>query len=745
VDSVSGGPGTTAARRYRFDDLSLDTGQRRVRRGGDVIPLTALSFDLLRVLVEDAPNVVDHEQLASRAWGARRIVSPENLAKRVMLLRQALGDQADQSRYIEGVRGRGYRLIPEVQSENVHAPVNGAVASGPTHVDTVAPHAESVPSVHVVDRRYWFALAGVAVVAVAAVLIALAPHWSTTLLPALRVRAEIPAPGYAKQGLAVAPDGKQIAYVTVVDGVTKIAVRTLDDGETRILGDTTGAQSPFWSPDSRSLAFYAGGMLKRIDASGGPAQTLAEDVSTSMPGAWGRDGTILFAMPNTDERGRTMALARVSATRGAVTLLPAGPPPDGETVQVFPQFLPDGKHFIYSSTRRPTFSGTLRAGAVDEPGNAPIMPIDRAAFHANGFLLFRKDRTLFAQRFDAKSFELRGDAMTLAEDVDEVSVSEGGVIVYDTPLPADAGSALRTRHLVWVDRDGRPLGEVETPPVYELPELSPDSHSVAVTTVPGDIWTIDVQRGNRMPLTFDVASDVAAVWSPDGTWLAYGSGRNGMPTEASSIYRRAANGTGPEDLLFEGRPDENLYPTDWSRDERFILFARGLRPTKNEKLEVWVLDTADRTAHPLITAPFFNVPARLSPDGRWLAYSTNESGESQVIVVSFPDVTQGRWPVSKDGGQHPRWRADGRELYYRSPQGDLMAVDIDAGERFDFGTPHKLFAFESSGFATPYNVASDGSRFLIDENLPAAPVTATASAPEQRLHLILNWTAGLPE
>ena len=318
---VSGVPGSNSSRRYRFGDLSLDTGQRRVRRGDDVIPLTALSFDLLRVLVEDAPNVVDHEQLASKAWGARRIVSSENLAKRVMLLRQALGDQADHCRYIEGVRGRGYRLIPEVHTESAHVPANGAAVSGPTRVDTIAPQAEPVgASVQVVHLRHRFALVGVAVVALVAVLIVLALDWSRPPLAALRVRAEIAAPGYAKQGLAIAPDGKQNAYVTVVDGVSKIAVRPLGDGEARLLGDTAGAQSPFWSPDSRSLAFYAGGRLKRIDASGGPAQTLAEDASTTMPGAWGRDGTILFAMPDTEERGFTMALAR--------RRLPADPPPD---------------------------------------------------------------------------------------------------------------------------------------------------------------------------------------------------------------------------------------------------------------------------------------------------------------------------------------------------------------------------------------------------------------------------------
>jgi Tol biopolymer transport system component/DNA-binding winged helix-turn-helix (wHTH) protein len=733
---------SNSSRRYRFGDLSLDTGRRRVRRGDDTIPLTALSFDLLRVLVEEAPNVVEHEQLASKAWGARRIVSPENLAKRVMLLRQALGDQADHCRYIEGVRGRGYRLIPDVHVEST--PANGSAVSAPMRVDLSAPQTEPVDAaVPIAGFRYRFALAGVAVAAVVAVLIASALDWSRAPLPTLRVRAEIPAPGYTKQGLAISPDGKQVAYVAAVDGVSKIAVRSLDDGETRILSDTAGAVSPFWSADSRSLAFYSNGELKRIDASGGPSQTLAQDVATTMPGAWGRDGTILFATPDTDKRGFTMALARLSATGGAVTLLPGDPPRDGETVQLFPQFLPDGRHFIYSNTRRPTFAGTLRVGALDEPGNVPIMPIDRAAFYGSGFLLYRNETTLLAQRFDERALALRGDAMTLAEDVDGFSASENGVIVYDAPSRANASSAVSTRRLVWVDRAGRPLSEVETSLVYVLPELSPDGRGIAVTASGGDIWTIDAQRGSTTRLTFDVASDAATAWSPDGERIAFGSGRRGMPTEHSSIFQRAANGTGSEELLLEGTADENLLPTDWSRDGRYIVFLRGRRPTTDQRLDIWVLPTEDRKAYQLIASPFRKAAAHLSPDGRWLAYDTNETGVSQVIVVSFPDVTR-RWAVSTRGGDHPRWRADGRELYYRSPEGDLMAVDVHAGEEFAFGAPHKLFAFKSSS-VIPYNVADDGERFLIDEDLPSAQVTDAASSPEQRIHVIVNWTAGLSE
>jgi Tol biopolymer transport system component/DNA-binding winged helix-turn-helix (wHTH) protein len=741
VDSVSGVPGSSSSRRYRFADLSLDTGQRRVRRGGDVIPLTALSFDLLRVLVEDAPNVVEHEQLASKTWGARRIVSPENLAKRVMLLRQALGDQVDDCRYIEGVRGRGYRLIPEVHAESVPANGNGAAVPGPTGVRTVAPPVASVgASAHTAHARYRFALVAVAVVALVAVLIAFAFAWSSAPAPASRVRAEIPAPGYPGHGLAISPNGKEIAYLTIVDGTTKIAV--LDDGKTRILEDTASALGPFWSSDSRSLAFYTGGSLKRIDASGGPSRTLVEKTSTHKPGAWGRDGTILFAAPDTLDRGFTMALARVSAEDGPATLLPADPPRDQEVVQVFPQFLPDGRHFIYSNTRLHGFLGTLRVGAVDEPHNAPIMPVDGAAFYANGFLLYRRGATLVVQRFDAEAFGLQGDAIPLAEGVgDDISVSENGVIVYDTPDPANAVSGARTRRLVWRDRDGRLLREVETQPAYELPQLSPDGSGIALNGAgeDSDIWTLD-EHANRTRITDDPSADVAAVWSPDGKRIAFGSGRNGMPANLSSIYQRAADGTGSEELLFEGEQDENLYPTDWSSDGRYIVFVRGRRYTLGQHLDIWVLDTEDRMARRLTDSPFVKVPARLSRDDRWLAYATNESGKFQVVVVSFPAITDRR---VVDSGQHPRWRADGRELYYRSPEGDLMAVDVlRAGEELELGTPHKLFSFESSS-NSPYNVAPDGQSFLIDENLPAAPVTDAASTPERRIHVIVNWTAGL--
>jgi serine/threonine protein kinase/Tol biopolymer transport system component len=595
-------------------------------------------------------------------------------------------------------------------------------------------------------RVPWLVAAALGIALVAALIPAARNAFKAPAPLPPRLAYEIATGHFHEGGIAISPDGTKVAYVASGDGAHRIAVRTLATGQTSVLTDTKDAVGPFWSPDSRSLAFYSGHKLRRIDLSGGPARVLWDrETPTRFPGSWSRDGTILFPVSALQETGFTLAIARVSENSGGATVLPTDAPVDGHVAQLFPQVLPDQKHFVYLNSKPPDFQGVLRVGAIDEPTRRPITPVTYSVAYANGFLLYHKGTTLFAQRFDADALALRGEAMPVAENVDDFSVSQNGVIVYDTPPPAEgSGEQAPMRQLVWVDRAGRPLGVADAARSHvELPQLSPDGSHVAIAVLAGSdrsrVWTVDVQRGSARPLTLDAGVDAFPIWSPDGERIAFGSSRDGSANTLASIYQRAANGAGSDEVLLKGMLDERLTPSDWSHDGRYILFGRTRWGSDTNS--VWVLPTTGDEAHALLESPSHRTfGARLSPDGRWIAYATNESGVFQVVVRHFPDVNRGQWSVSVQDGIFPRWRADGRELYYQSTDG-VMAVDVKPGDTWDAGTPHKLFSIPGG-----YVAGVDGERFLVSEPLPtaaSAPTENKAAAPDATIHVIANWTSGL--
>jgi serine/threonine protein kinase/Tol biopolymer transport system component len=577
-----------------------------------------------------------------------------------------------------------------------------------------------------------------------------------------RMHFAIPAPGYSVGGgLAISPDGTRIAYVATIDGTRQITIRPIDSLEPRPLPSTANAVGLFWSPDSRSIAFFADGKLKRVDVAGGTPQTVA-DGSITLPGSWGRDGTILYSQQGTDTSA-IIAVNRVSAAGGVASVVTNGSSSvPTEPFQLLPRFLPDGRHIIYFTGNTTGFGGTVRVASLDAPAGRLLLTADigrdgGGIAYKDGFLLYTNTKTLMAQRFDVEALALRGEPRPVAENVGEFSVADTGVLVYQsagTELPATATSGMR--RLVWMDRQGQRLGEVEAPAGFRFPELSPDGRRVALS-VPAaggqrldDVWIVDTQRGVPARLTFDDAVDDWAIWSPDGGSVVFGSGRDGLPFLPGSLYERAANGAGTDDLLLKGAQAEILAPNDWSRDGKTIAFVRAALSTGLARVDIWVLSTEDHTASPLLESPFRKMPAHFSPDGRWIAYSTNESGSTQVVVRHYPDVRQGQWQVTTRGGYDPRWRADGRELYYLSPEGDVMAVDVQPGDAFETGTPRKLFStgINVTTYDTQpenfYNVSADGERFLINEPVPGQSAPNAGSAPEEPLHVIVNWTSGLP-
>ena len=427
------------------------------------------------------------------------------------------------------------------------------------------------------------------------------------------------------------------------------------------IADTDGAYLPFWSPDSGAVAFFANGKLKRVDVNGGSVQTLA-NAQTGGGGTWNQNGVILFA-----SIGRP--IARVPATGGEPVALPQLTQQGSDFL---PQFLPDGRHFLYYVRASPEVRGVY-VGALDEPLEPRrLLESDTGVVYASsGHLLFGRQRTLFAQRFDPSGLELTGNPFAIAEGIASsvelaVSVSGNRSIVYR----AVSGSA--ARQFVWFERSGKEvarLGEALNT-TLSVPSLSPDGQRVALYRSLGaspDVWTFDVRRGVLSRLTSDPADDVMPVWSPDGRRIVFGSNRSGT----HALYMKPADG-GEEQLLYSA--ERPAVPTDWSADGRFVLF--GSFDSKGSA-DIWALAFDGRKAFPVVQTGFDDEFGQFSPDGKWIAYQSNESGRAEVYVQSFLDSGHRRM-ISTNGGAEVRWSRDGKEIFYIDRDGRLTVVPIRA-------------------------------------------------------------------
>jgi Tol biopolymer transport system component len=533
---------------------------------------------------------------------------------------------------------------------------------------------------------------------------------------------------------AVSPDGTQLAIAGIgADGRRGLWLRSLESNESRLLTGTEGGNLPFWSPDSRSIGFFNGAKLMRIEASGGPPIPLTEDFGVSA--SWGPKGDILFS----DDKGPIYRIPASGGKRVVVTQL--GP---HETSHRYPQFLPDGRHFLYMAFN-------LEGSPRDEANRVHVASLDsaqdRVVMHAysrttysQGYLLYSRGGDAFgplmAQRFDPNRLEAQGEPVTLAERVgvfddyyqySSLTASETGVLVFD--------SELLSSRFVWLDRAGRQVGEFGEPAIVAAPRISPDGRQLAYTlyepTGSSDIWVGDLTRGVQTRLT-KTASNDHPVWSPDGGRIAFDTNRS----HQGDVYVIATNGSGKEEPLNAG-PGQK-YPEDWSPGGQFIVEnATGADDTRTPT--IWILPTSgDRKPSVFVrgnasTAIFGD--SRFSPDGKWIAYASEESGRGEVYVASFPG-RETTLQVSSAGGRWPIWRRDGKELFYVTPDGTLMSVAVTGSPRLAFGVPKPLLHLPSGsaiGIATPYDVAPDGERFLI-----RVPVVRGTSWP---LSLITNWTA----
>jgi eukaryotic-like serine/threonine-protein kinase len=522
--------------------------------------------------------------------------------------------------------------------------------------------------------------------------------------------------------VTVSPDGTKLVF----SASSYLWVRSLEDTVPRRLEGTQDGAYPFWSPDGRFIGFSAGGKLKTMDVSGAPPATLC-DAYDLRGASWSADDTILFAP------GPRTGIFRIAAAGG--TAVPVTKfDPTQYTTHRWPDLLPDGKHFLYLASNHgdPHAATTeIYIASLDGKLNRPLMHSYAKVEYASGYLLYLRGTTLMAQPFSTDKLDFTGDATPIAENVTEVastwgaafSVSQNGVLTYQ------AGGQTPQRELRWYDRQGRNLGTLGSG-FYYGPRLSPDGARLAVDfgDPNRDIWTFDLRRGVKTRLSFG-AVDAAPVWSPDGSQIAFStlSGSTGP----SNILQKRSNGEGQDETLYAAQ--SSSISTDWSPDGRFILLDNNFWTLS----EVDVLPLAgDRKPYPFAQSQFPQRSGHFSPDGRWVACTSRESGREEVYVAPFPGPG-GKWQVSSSGGRMPRWRRDGRELYFFAEDDTLMAAEVEASQqKFEVKNVRPLFhvnlAPESRERSGSFDVTADGSRFIINTSSDEAQSPIT---------LVLNWTA----
>jgi len=531
----------------------------------------------------------------------------------------------------------------------------------------------------------------------------------------------------------LSPDGSQVAFIAIAEGKQSIWVRPLGSLAARPLPGTEGATAPFWSPDNQYIGFFVGEKMFKVPTSGGPAQALCDmpGVTSSRSGTWNREGTIVFG-------GLGNPLYRVSEAGGQASPVTKLDQSRQETSHYSPHFLPDGNHFLYfaRSTTAPANDGIF-VGSLDSKPNKLLLQVDsEAQYTPPGYLLYVRDGTLTAQGFDANGLELSGEPSPVADQVESLqtgasafSASENGVVVYQ--------SGNQSSQLVFVDRGGKLVQSVGPPGEYRNATLSPDGsrvvvdrYSVGIRAGSRDLWLYELARGAVSRLTFDPSENSDAVWSPDGKQIVFESTRGG----SRGLYKKLSSGAGAEETLFKA--SDLRAPRDWSSDGKFILFERSDPKTGSY---LWVLPLfGDRKPIPFHQTEFQELDGRFSPNGRWIAYDSNESGKREVYVQPFP-ASAGKWQISTNGGSDPIWRPDGKELFYLATDGKIMAELVKADATFEAGVPKALFQTMFIGFVRGgfehYRVTADGQRFLV--NMPSAGGTPPP------ITVVLNWTAGL--
>jgi Tol biopolymer transport system component len=538
---------------------------------------------------------------------------------------------------------------------------------------------------------------------------------------------------------ALSPDGRRIAFEAGPPNArSRLWVRSFEASDAQPLPGTEGGCCPFWSPDSRFIGFFADGKLKRINLTGGTPQTLA-DAPGRHGGTWSREGVILFTTDG--------PLHRVPESGGASSPVTRVDEERGELAHTWPVFLPDGRHFLYQRYLGPTESKQvlfgLYLGSLDSRDEKELLRVRANVAYAPasdgssaGYLLYLQARVLVGRPFDTRRLEFTGEAFPVAEQVRLFgasstaifSVSANRVLVYQS------GSGVEPSELAWFDRSGKRLESVGEPADYNHPRISHDGRRVVfvVTDTQSsdtDLWLYELARRAKTRFTFGPGVNIFPVWSPDDSRIVFASNRQGT----HELYQRLTSGAGEDELVL-GSKTSFRWPTDWSPDGHIAIQSRDAK--SKFSVDVGFVSVADRKATTLLGTPFDERSPQFSPDGRWLAYASDESGRFEIYVQPFPGLGQ-KWQVSTGGGAYPRWRRDGKEIFFlKLPEKTLMAAEVKPGSTFAVEAPKALFQTQIkwNDFGTQYDVSPDGSRFLIN--------TLVDEGMTEALTVVQNWTAG---
>jgi eukaryotic-like serine/threonine-protein kinase len=595
---------------------------------------------------------------------------------------------------------------------------------------------DTQPSTHA-PARSWLPWSAAAFFAIVAALTFWGP-WRASSPSAPQPRQfQLPLPERANIGrFTVSPDGRWIAFAAAsADGVRRLWVRAVDSLETHPLRGTEGADPipPFWSPDSRFIGFGGTRKLKKIDISGGPPQTIC-DVPGTVSGSWNQNGVIIFGVST---------IMRVSASGDVPSALTALDESRSESRHVLPVFLPDGRHFLYARISNIAENSGISIGSIDStPAQQNSKLLVQTAFGAayapsvdprRGYLLFLRDHVLMKQTFDLNRLELTGEPSVLVEQVGSYfnaglfSASQNGVLVYRTGI-----SGTTDAQLTWFDAQGKLLGTVGEPASFVASALSPDGTRAAMGRLDAqggsDIWIVDFERNASSRFTFGSGTPSAdPVWSPDGNRIIFRS----APMGVYDLYEKSTTGANDEAMLLAS--SSSKAPTSWSHDGRFLLYHSVSDPKR--KFDIWVLPLeGDRKPVPLLATEYDETAGRFSPDGHLVAYISDESGRREIYVREFSGTSIDRkWQVSTSGGSNPRWRGDGRAMFYLAADGAVMQVDVKTRAGFQPVTLHALFKLPAG--ATSFDVTGDGKRFLV-----GVPVEQDTQTP---FTVALNWQQGL--
>jgi DNA-binding winged helix-turn-helix (wHTH) protein/Tol biopolymer transport system component len=711
-----------------FGSFRVDLTKRLLLRSGQPVSLPSKAFEVLLALTQRPGEIVSKDQLMQEVW-PDTFVEEGNLTQTIFILRKALGDSDGQSLIITVPR-HGYRFAGTVSTTPASAEQPSAGVSSPVRRGILA---------KAIAGRLWW-ISGIVLLGVVGTWILTRPNIRESQAEPRRVtRFTISSPEntFFREG-RVSPDGRWLAFIGVENsGKKQLWVRRLDALAARPLGPVD--YIPFWSPDSRFIAFGRDGKLMKIEASGGAPQTICS-AGLMIGGSWGSGDTIIFGGAG---KGGEPGLFQVPASGGEPKLLTQLDSKRGERQHSFPVFLPDGRHSIFTIQGAKPENRGIYVNSLDSPqtrirlvpdvSNAEYAPAS-AGNTNSGYLLFARGDILMAQRFSATNRQLGGEAFSLSDRIvprasipgGSFSASRDGILLISSPM---FGS-----QLTWFDRVGQRLGTIGNPAVYLYPQLSPDGQTLAVdvtdsmTFLPY-VWLFPKQG---TPARFTFRASLRPLWSPDGGRIVFESLNTG-------IYVKPSGGKEDETLLLESAnlPDDaGRIPCEWSPDSRFLLYSQIDSRTG---YDLWKLPLSGaRKPVALLNSEFNESCGTLSPDGHWIAYASDESGRSEIYVRALPEegaLTGRQWQISYNGGSWPKWRRDGKELFYLDSERKLIAVDVKIGMNFEAGTSRSLFATRIHTPDARFDVTSDGRRFIVPSE-----TSGDVSLPPT---VILNWISAV--